>query len=379
MKKTMSIMFLIFTVIFSVQAEEESSDISLSTVGPLLNTALVGFPLPTGAVIGIDYTGISVPWSDNPLKISLLVLCGYPSWAWYRNPDGSPLNGAYTDNQVVFDYFTAGWQTGVSIPFPFPKDSVELAGFLFIKGWYNDYVLDHENLLYSSSLPDRDLLLSNSFLTGISLSDIAVSSEQLIKGIETELSFEWHPDWPGDESLGSPDFIRLNFQARTYYPLVENTPAGGLYFADQVYADYLAGDSIPFYESSLVGGTAILSGLGGLVRGYEDGAYDTQLKLSNNLEFRWVFPGLIYIKPDTPLFRPVVSVFADAGYYSDYFGDPSGTPGGFLFSAGAGVHVTVFNILSPGVYMTVPIAGSAVNREPYSLSITFSLHFSSNS
>lgn len=368
MKKSTSVLVLILILVFSVHAEKKSAGFSLSTVSPLLNTTLLDFPLPTGAAIGVDYTGISVPWSSNPLKISLLALCGYPSFAWFRNPDSSPLTAVYTKEQVAFDYFTAGWQIGVSVPFPLKDSSAGLDGFLYIKGWYNDYALDSENLLYYSSLIDKEVLLSNSFLTGISFSDIKVSSEELIKGITTQMSFEWHPDWPGDESLGNPEFFRLNFQVQTYYPLVENTPAGGLYFADQVYVDYLAGDSIPFYESSLVGGTDIRAGLGGLVRGFEESAYDTQLKLANNLEFRWIFPELLFA-------RPIISVFADAGYYSDYFNDPSAAQGGLLISTGAGLHFELFNILTPGVYLGFPIVGNAVNREPFALSVTFSLHF----
>jgi len=379
MKKSAFVIVLITLVVFSIQAEEEtqekSVDFSLAAVKPLMNTTLVGFPLPTGALLGVEYTGISVPWSNDPIRISLAALCGYPTWSWYRNPDGSPLSGVYTREQVAFDYFTIGWQAGILVPFPLREDSLLLGSFLFVKGWYNAYVLDGQNLIYSSSLPDKEVLLSNSFLAGFVLTDITVSDEQLIKGITAELSAEWHPDWAGDESLGDPEFLRLDFQTRAYMTLIGNTPAGGLYLAEQFYADYLAGDSIPFFESSLVGGTSTRSGLGGLVRGYEGGAYDTRLKIANNLEFRWVFPGLIYISENVPLFRPVISVFADAGYYDDYFADPSAAPGGFLFSAGFGAHIKMFNAISPGIYMAFPIAGEAVNQEPFALSIVFSLHY----
>lgn len=345
-----------------------TENLELDPFSPVINTSLVGFPLPTGAETGLKYTGIALPWSADPLTLSIIIAAGYPDITWYHNSDRSPLTADYTGEEVTFDCFLLKWQLGVLLPLPFRIADNEINGFFRYLGEYDDYVIDSASNIFQSTVADRESLISGSFMTGMIYSCLAENDEKIVKGIETAVSIQWHPDFPGDEEKGNPSFWRVNLTLKACIPLLETENAGGMYLAENLIVDYLGGNSIPFSESMRFGGLNPQSGLGGVLRGFESGSYDTQFKIADNIEFRWIFPELVFV-------RPILSLFADIGVYSGYFGDPVSTPAGMLVSIGAGINLDFSGVIAPGVYFAFPVQGNAINREPMELGIVFNLHF----
>jgi hypothetical protein len=72
---------------------------------------------------------------------------------------------------------------------------------------------------------------------------------------------------------------------------------------------------------------------------------------------------------------PGLLVFFDLGYSAGFWGDPSGTAGGFLGSTGAGIYFDLFDIACAVGYVSFPVIGSRLDGRPVALDLKFRLHF----
>lgn len=220
--------------------------------------------------------------------------------------------------------------------------------------------------------------LRNSLLVGTRIDTLTF--DKLYKtraGVRLEASYEWAPPWLLNDRLGSADFSRVNFNAIGYWPVIEYSADGrrnafSMYVAEYFAADYLYGNVIPFEARASIGGISPIDGLGGAVRGFEAGRFDTNLKLVNNLEARASLGPVLF-----PNVVPGFIAFVDTGYFACAYGAPSPwSTNGFISSAGAGITLDAFDLTTVCLYTEYLIVGTRVTGSHWlPVDLEFSFHF----
>ncbi|MEJ2662754.1 MAG: hypothetical protein P8107_01735 [Spirochaetia bacterium] len=303
-----------------------------------------------GLTVGLYYKGITLfPEVDTILSADLGA--SYDWFGYYRTPAGKPYDGTLPG----YDPETAPVNTRTSFKFSAgisqgllwnEQGMHNLLSFLIryrLLYYYNYNDKDTAQLVFDSSLSDRERQLQNSMLVGLTWDDIdQTNPHQIPAGTSAELSLEYGPGWLGNGAVGKADFYRVNFSARAFLPLFDIAPDSELnvlsgYLGVFVAADYAGGAYIPLNILESVGGLEPRKGLGYAVRGLEDCRYNTPLKLVGNLDLRINLPAL-----GTKDIMPGLIAFFDCGYYDFIdWGDR-----GFICSTGGGVYLSLFQSLS---------------------------------
>ncbi len=231
------------------------------------------------------------------------------------------------DEPVMFVHFTGGS--------PYMKRSFPCILFLVL----------HTSLLLSAEepvTPDRTPFTFDLEFDWIGLGVNRRHPHRVLSGTQAEASLEWGPRFLFNAPAGEADFLRLNLTARAFLPLFDLDPDNAFnvcsaYAGFFAAVDWATGGNIPLNVRGYFGGRAPRKGLGFAVRGLEDGRLDAPFKAVANAEVRFSLPALI-----DPSIIPGFLVFADAGYY-----DLVDAPGnGFVFSAGAGLTLSLFDALN---------------------------------
>ncbi len=337
--------------------------------------------VPTGLDTVLEYRGLNlVPGRQTILEND--AGAGYQYNYFYRQPDGSPVVGSdsgttFSQLEVVDDL---GIRQGILWNPKLRRNLVE--GFLFYRFHYDNNYQDptQSQLIFQSSFPDARRALINAVFAGFDYNTTVKNRVHATwNGVYGEASAEWGPR-AFFNSIGQADYYRFDFTNwgyKTFYTSSTKSNANlfSLYGAYQVRVDYAGGSQIPIYVMQSFGGRYFhfRDGVGDAVRGFEEGAYDTNFKAAVNLDLRATGPGVYWPILIHGYLIPGIYTFLDAGYYNGYFGDPANTPGGFLASTGVGVYLDVLGLGNVTALIGFPFVGHRIDNAPYALVFHFHL------
>ena len=303
-----------------------------------------------GLGVNVGYRGFSLlPSLDTIFRVILLGCYDRPGF--FRTPTGEPYDG----NLPGFDPASSPYAGRLILRGALeadqgllwnPRDQTNLLEcFLSYKTRFEQSFDDPavNELLFASACADRERIFQNSIMLGLEWKDVnRRHPHRVLSGTQAEVSLEWGPRFLFNAPAGNADFLRLNLTARAFFPLFDLDPGNALnvfsaYAGFFAAVDWATGGSIPLNVRGHFGGRTPRKGLGFAVRGLEDGRLDAPFKAVANAEVRFSLPALI-----APSIIPGFLVFADAGYF-----DLVDVPGsGFVFSAGAGLTLSLFDALN---------------------------------
>ena len=346
--------------------------------GVRFNGALLGFlPVPTGADIELRF-----PVMGDSLLYTIRVAGGFEDRLILRDDsDGSPMaKPASFPDPYWFHWPNAEVDTGILYRL-LPEDAgpkVEL--FVLARGRWESNSAD----LSTAYFPDAQGLLSLSFLGGIGVDAVEMSTSRLKSGYEGEISFEYAP--AALAFSGNTDFYRATATIEGYLPLFSagksDLDTVSIFAAGYLAGDYAGGSEIPLYVLTSFGGRAIRDGLGDSIRGYRTWGYEATSKAEASFDLRFIGPGLFGLAG----LRPMAYVFGDAGYFDGLYKCPDAATGGdkngLIFSAGAGAAINVFDFAQIGARagykfpLDDPLyAVYTPGGERFFWNITFLMHF----
>ena len=295
-------------------------------------------------------------------------------------------NDIYTDSRD-FDYMytrlNANWGLGLEQGLLWNDETNKnlLSLFLRYKGMrvWNFDMFDMNSILFDSIRPDKDGVLSNTFIVSLIFDNTFFHQETGLKqGFYTEFSIEKGPKWFFNDTIGIADFTKVFMGVKYFHPVhetkdKEKTIIKAIYFADSAGVDYSFGDNIPLPARQTFGVHRPEDGCGGKVRGFETRRFDSEVKVINNFDIRFIMPK-VKTKSGTKVFRPGFLTFFDACYFAKLEGYKD-TGEGVLMSAG-------FSIFSEFLFMgncvlTVgfPIIGERIDKNPTTISVDYGLRF----
>jgi hypothetical protein len=334
-------------------------------------------PVIWGCDVGIGYRG----WSAlSGLDTILWVYAGggYEQMTYQRLPDGTLITGkapawVAPGTDPFYNRWSGRWQLGIAQGISWnPRIEANLLEtFLFYRGRLDsNQQSGGSQLLFLSTIPDRNGIFQNALLAGLKLNDLSLDPRtKMKKGVLAELSLEWGPAFFLNSFLGTSDYARANLTGRLFLPLFDVDPSGqmnlfAVSLSEFFAADYAFGANVPLNIRQTFGGLDPRVGLGLAMRGVDMGSMDTNLKLVNNLELRATLPAL-WMRDLVP---GVVAYF-DAGYFNQ-IGEGFPSPAsGFLCSTGAGAFIDVFDITSLTGYVNYRLTG--VNGDGSRLTFSF--------
>ena len=309
----------------------------------------------------------------------------YKSWNYFHNPVyGTALDTASSSDAAVKE-FAGSWFLGMSQGIVGHKETKaeDLRNWanpnlVEVFGYYRGtelHPLSTGSYLSTSNLPDRSGYLQSAFLGGVDLNLLTKADGHNLKsGLIVEGAGEVIPQ--GLQSV-AVDANRLTGIVSGYLPLYDLAPdrrlnlfsvMGGV----NLVWDHLWGTQIPAQELQRIGGRSLdgvvgyVEGLGGQVRGIEDGRFDGKDKVIGNMEIRFNLPGIDFPEfvhswspiPVRGSVIPGIVAYYDYGAYDGLSGfDP-----GSVSSAGLGVYLQVGNLGAVAFYMNDWLTGGA----PYS-------------
>jgi hypothetical protein len=333
-----------------------------------------------GLTLSVDYKGLSFfPEVDTILKMS--AGGNYSCFSYYRTPADKPYDGSLPgyDAEKSTDYDRFSFQFSCGIAQGLLWNDLETNNLLEL---FVDYKLsyyqnfkdkDRNQLIFDSTLPDRERQLQNSIMFGLEWKDMDSSQKHhIFSGSTADISLEYAPEWFFNSAIGKADFWRFNFQACAFLPVFDLSPDAELnilssYLGIFLAVDYAWGGYLPIDVRGTFGGKNPRDGLGYAVRGLEDGRFDTSLKLVANIELRTNLPAL-----GLPDIVPGILIFLDSGYYNfiDY------PESGFVFSTGSGLYLSLFNMVNLNFYTAFLLNQKTVTGETWvPLSFDFMFHF----
>lgn len=317
----------------------------------------LGGLIPSGAGAALLYR-LPRLFSGGDTILEEDIAAGWQSNYFYRNPDGTPYNGA-NESPTLFDQAeivnSIGVRQGIGLQPQATQDSVE--GFLFFRLHYDHNFAsagDPNPLVFQSSLPDRVEVLGNSVHIGMAYDSMENDAiHGTVDGTYAELSLEWGPRFLLNAD-GSSDFYRINGTVEYFRTLFRSPRTGernffSIYAADYLAVDYLGGGSIPIYAMESFGGRCPRTSVDTMiVRGFEPGRLDADLKVLNQLEIRICGPSVAGRD-----FVPGIYAFVDGAYCADRVDHPR-----IFASTGLGLFVDCFKLLNCTAYLAHPFGGS---------------------
>jgi len=331
--------------------------------------------VPAGADVVLQYRGVTLA-SGLGTVFEEDFGAGYQQNVFFRNADGTPLAGS--DDNTFFPQLEIVSDTGIrqGIIWSASLDRNLAEAFAFYRLHFDrNFDTGNGAYIFASSFPDRVQILSNAALIGLDFDTTRMDSiHKTWDGFYAEASVALGPRSLLN-GIGDSSYARLNLTAYGFTTLLRSSTADGrnltsIYLGDFATVDYAAGSSIPIYVMQTVGGRYPRNGVGDAVRGFEAGAYDTNLKAVNNLEVRVTGPALIW-----PNLVPGLYAFFDSGFHNGYSGDPSATVGGFLASGGVGLYFDVFDIANATALIAWPLTAIGNERMSFTVASHFHLQF----
>jgi len=315
---------------------------------------------------------------------------GYEWLTYYRDSSGALVGprdlapgGALAGKDPGFVRIEGAWRLGIDQGLAWNERTKTnlVEAFAFYRGRVDFNQIKPGQLLYDSTLSDRTGLLLNSINAGFAYDDLLSDVHHKTRsGISAEVSAEWGPRFFLNTFMGDSDFIRFNAAFRWFLPLYDmkpDTPVNffSMYLGERFSVDYALGlgAPVPLYIRQTFGGRGDqVVGLGGAVRGVDDGSLDTNLKAVNSLEIRANLPA--FVSPDVV---PGFVVFWDLGWYNQVgeSGYTGSAGAGIVSSAGGGLFLDFLDLARGAVYMTRRLTGVNADGSVVNFQVEFGLHF----
>jgi hypothetical protein len=349
-----------------------------------------------GLDVGLGYRGIVlVPGVQTTLWA--YAGGGYETQHYYRDAAGNFMapGSLSSGDPAAFWRIEGAWRLGIEQGLLWNERAQTnlLEAFVFYRGRYDVNQVGAGDLLFTSSLGDRETSLSNCLQAGIAYDDVLFNRANKTRGgIAAEASVEWGPAGFLNELVGGSDYVRFNGTFWGFLPLYDAAPGRSpnlfsVYLCDFTGVDYALGGQVPLYVSESLGGRDQRTGLGNIVRGMDSAAYNANLKAVSSLEVRanlpaidlkTLWPALASALPfvDWSSLVPGLAAFYDAGYYSQV-GEP-GTDGAaaFIDSTGAGVYINLFDLAQVAAYVEYRLDGVNTSGSPWSFfAVEFGMHY----
>ncbi len=302
-----------------------------------------------GAIV--SYHGFRIlPGVDTIFRVNVLCVYDLFGYGYFRTPQDLPYEGSLpgydsaASPHLVRLVTRGGLEVDQGLLWNERDQRNALECFLAYQLRYEKNIKDSSvrQLLFDSSLPDRDQVLQSSLLAGVEWKNLDTARpHHVVSGVDAETSLEWGPSALGNRAIGGADFARWNFSARAFVPLFDAAPSSdtnlfSVYLGAFAAVDYAFGGYVPLNVRESFGGRTPRKGLGFAVRGLEDCRYDTPLKAVCNLELRANLPAIV-----SPRVIPGVLACVDIGYYN-FISQPLE---GLVASTGGGVYLSVFDFL----------------------------------
>lgn len=305
----------------------------------------------------------------------------YDWFGYYRTPADEPYSGSLAgfDPETSPVYSRAGFKLSCTLAQGLLWNSKEMHNLLELFAGYKSsyyYNFNDENinqLIFASTLPDREQQLQNSIMVGLEWKDIDQNKpHQLPAGMQAEISLEYGPEWLLNSTIGRAEYLRFNFSTRAFLLLFDIAPDSyfnilSSYLGIFLALDYAWGEYIPLSIRESMGGRNPRKAIGYAVRGIEDCRFDTPLKIVGNIEIRTNLPAI-----GAPDIIPGITIFLDGAYYDyiDY------NESGFIFSTGAGVYLSLFNSFALNFYTAFLLNETRANGDSWiPLLFAFIFHF----
>ena len=346
--------------------------VSSSFVGATPWQISVG-PRIWGAAVDLGYTGFT-PFDGLNTTPGLGLSAEWGTVGYFREDDGTAVDSADPGPYHTRTLLTLNAGITQSL---IPEGDVALRAFLFYRGRID---LPHtDGLLKESGTASADGDVTHYVLAGLGLSNAAIDSSTRVRsGGLFDLGVEYGPRFPGNEVLGSSDFLRANVETRYYLPLVATTRDDGrnnfsAYLASMLTADFAFGAAVPIWVRQSFGGRYTRTGLGGAVRGFESGRFDADTKAYASLELRTLIGAAFH-----PSVVPGLTAFVDAGGWIDREARlrvPSDNSGSIV-STGIGASIDVADILTLVFYTQHTVHGTRLDGVRWTpFAIGFGAHF----
>ena len=306
---------------------------------------------------------------------------GEVNWVSYYRDE----NDLYTENNdfdFTYTRLNANWGFGIEqgLVWNNKADKNLLSLFLRYKATrvWNFNMLDQDSVLFDSIRPDKDGVLYNTFIASLILDNTLYSNETgLLKGFFSELSAETAPKWFFNDIIGVADFTKIFMRIKYFHPVYEteqNKIIKAIYLGNSAGIDYSFGNYIPLPARYSFGIHAPSgSASGGMVRGFERRRFDSELKIINNFDIRFIMPQ-VKTKNGTKLLRAGFLSFLDVCYFDNLEGYKD-NDSGVLMTAGFSLFSEI--LFSGNCVFTVgfPIIGERLDRSSFGIALDYGLRF----
>ena len=219
----------------------------------------------------------------------------------------------------------------------------------------------------ASAYPDQAGDITNSLQIGAELDRL--DSGDVCEGYNVNLSALFAPRWFANNLYGDSNFLNVNLTAKGYLTLLDlkrkdsELTALGIYLADRIQVDYLAGDAIPqFYQEG--------PSLGSKMRGFEGNSMGTEFTIVNNFDVR------IYGIEFLDNLNPILNLFLDAGFFAGRYNNTNYIEqGSFRLSTGFEVALNIVDFAQIGYMFGFPLVGENLQQELMQGGIMFQYKF----
>ncbi len=303
------------------------------------------------------------------------------NWLGYYRDE----NDIYTDERELNYQYTrlnANWGLGIEqgLLWDSYNERNLLSLFLRYRGvrvWNFD-MFDQDSILFDSIRPDKDGILYNTFIISLILDKTLINNETgLKKGVYSELSVEIGPKWFFNDIESIADFSKLFMAVKYFHSIYETADEDkfikAIYLGDSVGADYVLGDNIPLPARQTFGVRKPKNACGGMVRAFEKRRFDSEIKIINNFECRFIM-SQIKTSKGTKIFRPGFLGFFDSCYFDKLEGYKNDGRG-VLMSAGFAVFSEFLFLGNCMLTVGFPIIGKRIDESPMAFSLDYGLHF----
>jgi len=341
-RKILSFLVLLFSVygLFSQSASESSW-----AIRPGLRI--------WGLSLEVGYTS-ALFFDENPTEIALGVSSAYQTEGYFRKIDGTYISETdFTSDNRISD--TTEYSQFNFISYLGLRQSLGNNFWIdgFYRLWYNFNFLDDleaSHILVQTTLPDKQRSLSHSFLLALRYAGTKVRPvSTLVDGFTATLSGEVAPG--ALNPIGEASYLRGTLELEAFLPLYENIQEDtqmnsfslGLNFMSitdftKGLDESIAYDGVPTHARQKFGGLVTRGGLGGTVRGFEDGRFDGSFKNAQSIELRMMLPTLF-----VPGLLPLAVVYTDLGFWGlPLDGGSFSSDFGAIGSFGGGIGIDLF-------------------------------------
>ena len=232
-------------------------------------------------------------------------------------------------------------------------------------GGVNSTFIDDDSSI--TAYPDSAGTATNVLQAGFEIDRL--DKTDVYNGFNVDGSVLWAPQWLLNDLYGTSSFVNLNLTGKGYLSLLElkrkdsDLTLVGIYLADRVQVDYLAGSAIPqFYQES--------PALGSKMRGFEGNSLGTEFTVVNNFDIR--FYGTEFLNN----INPVIQLFFDTGFQAGkYYNTDYAPQGKFLCSTGFEIALNIIDFAQVGYMFGFPLVGNNIKNEVMQSGIMFQYKF----